>query len=184
MLGRLLLATTTMTTVLGVSRVHAEVKSASAAGFSIENVQEVPVDVATAWQALVNDVDRWWPREHTWWGEAATMSIDPRAGGCFCEIAGAQQAQHMTITFVDPPRLLRMLGGLGPLQGMGLHGALEWQLEPAAAATRITLRYQVGGYTPEDLSQFAPAVDQVQGLQLGGLADYLRAGDATGPGGR
>ena len=46
--------------------------------------------------------------------------------------------------------------------------------EPAEGGTRITLRYQAGGYTPDDLSQFAPVVDKVQGIQLGGLASYLR----------
>ena len=35
--------------------------------------------------------------------------------------------------------------------------------------------YRAGGYTPDDLSKFVAVVDQVQGLQLGGLADYLRA---------
>lgn len=31
----------------------------------------------------------------------------------------------------------------------------------------------------QDLSKFAPVVDQVQGLQLGGLADYLRGKTPT-----
>jgi hypothetical protein len=33
----------------------------------------------------------------------------------------------------------------------------------------------VGGYTPDDLAQFAPIVDQVQGQQLGALGTYLGA---------
>ena len=151
------------------------VKSSSPAGFTIENSEIVPVDAATAWRALVEDVDRWWPRDHTWWGAESKLSIEPRAGGCFCEIAGSRQARHMEVVFVDPSLVLRMTGGLGPLQGMGLHGALEWRLEKAEGGTRITLRYQAGGYTPDDLAKFAPVVDKVQGLQLGGLANYLRS---------
>jgi hypothetical protein len=150
------------------------VKSSTPAGFLIENSEVVAVDAATAWRALVEEVDRWWPRDHTWWGEASKLTIEPRAGGCFCEIAGERQAHHMAIAFVDPPRVLRMTGGLGPLQGMGLHGALEWKFEPVEGGTRITLRYQAGGYSPDDLAKFAPVVDQVQGIQLGGLAGYLR----------
>ena len=150
------------------------VKSSSPAGFVIENSEVVPVDAAAAWRALVEEVDRWWPRDHTWWGQESKLTIEPRAGGCFCEIAGARQARHMEVVFVDPHRLLRMAGGLGPLQGMGLHGALEWRFETVEGGTRITLRYQAGGYTPDDLSQFAPVVDKVQGIQLGGLAGYLR----------
>lgn len=162
----------------------AEVESSSPGGFVVVNVEEVPVDPGTAWRALIQDVDRWWPKDHTWWGEASTLSIEAVAGGCFCERDGARQARHMEVVFVDPPKLLRMAGGLGPLQGMGLHGALDWRLEPleegeegeegAPGGTRITLRYQVGGYAPSDLSELAPVVDRVQGLQLGGLAGHLR----------
>ena len=159
---------------------HAEVKDASATGFTIENRQVVPVDAATAWQALVHEVDRWWPKDHSWWGSGSTLSIDPRAGGCFCESAGDRQALHMTVAFVEPERTLRLLGGLGPLQGMGLHGAMEFRLAPAeAGGTSITLHYRVGGYSPDDLGEFAPVVDRVQGAQLKGLADYL--GRAAAP---
>jgi hypothetical protein len=153
---------------------EAAVRDATPAGFTVENSQVVPVDAATAWQALVADVDRWWPRDHVWW-EGSTLRIEPRAGGCFCEVAGERQAWHMSVVFVDPARTLRMTGGLGPLQGMGLHGALEWRFEPAGEGTRITLWYRAGGYAPDDLSKFAPVVDGVQGVQLAALADHIRA---------
>lgn len=177
--------------VLCASAGFAEVESSSPGGFVVVNVDEVPVDRGTAWRALIQDVDRWWPKDHTWWGEASTLSIAAVAGGCFCERDGARQARHMEVVFVDPPKLLRMAGGLGPLQGMGLHGALDWRLEPLeegeggeAGGTRITLRYQVGGYAPSGLSELAPVVDRVQGLQLGGLAEHLREGNAAREQGR
>jgi uncharacterized protein YndB with AHSA1/START domain len=160
----------------------AEIKNATASGFTIENTRVVPVDAATAFKALVERVDAWWPKDHTWWGKESTLSIEPRAGGCFCERAGSREALHMLVTFVDPGRTLRMTGGLGPLQGMGLHGALEFRLAPAKeGGTAITLFYRAGGYTPDDLSKFAPVVDQVQGLQLGGLAAFLGARPAVAP---
>lgn len=157
----------------------AAVKDSSANGFTVENEQVVPVEPATAWNALVGEVDRWWPKDHTWWGGESRLSIEPRAGGCFCEIGrdGQQQALHMTVVFVDPGKTLRLLGGLGPLQGMGLSGAMEFRLAPVAQGTRITLSYRAGGYTPDDLGKFVPVIDKVQGLQLGGLADYLRKPD-------
>ncbi len=156
------------------SPAHAEVKHASPSGFTIEHARDVPVDASTAFAALVTQVNRWWPRDHTWWGADGILSIDPRAGGCFCERAGTREALHMLVTFVDPGRTLRMIGGLGPLQGMGLHGVLEFRLAPAGeGATRITMSYRAGGYSPEDLGAFAPVVDKVQGAQLGGLAELL-----------
>ncbi|MGO0999617.1 SRPBCC domain-containing protein [Lysobacter sp. CA196] len=165
--------------LLGAGNAAAAVKEAAPNGFTVENEQVVAVDPDTAWKALVEDVDRWWPKDHTWWGAESTLSIDARAGGCFCEIGrdGKRQAQHMTIGFVDPGKTLRMLGGLGPLQGMGLSGAMEFRLSPAKdGGTRIVLYYRAGGYTPDDLSKFVAVIDRVQGLQLGGLADYLRRG--------
>lgn len=183
------LLTRSQRTLLGVRRVvlagvltlpaaggaRAEVKDATAGGFTLENTAHVPTDAMTAWKALVEDVDRWWPADHTWWGAEAELVIEPRAGGCFCERLGAQQALHMLVTFVDPGTLLRLTGGLGPLQGMGLHGVLEFRFAPAdGGGTTITMFYRAGGYTPDDLSKFVPVVDKVQALQLGGLADYLR----------
>jgi uncharacterized protein YndB with AHSA1/START domain len=154
----------------------AKVLDSSPAGFTVENSVIVPVDAKAAWKALVHDVDRWWPKDHSWFGKDGRFSIDARAGGCFCEKAGARQAQHMTLSFVDPGTTLRMTGGLGPLQGLGLDGVMDWTFAPAEGGTRITLRYVAGGYTTTDLVKFAAVVDHVQGLQLGGLADFLSKG--------
>jgi uncharacterized protein YndB with AHSA1/START domain len=156
---------------------RAEVKDATAGGFTLENSVQVPTDALTAWRALVEDVDRWWPADHTWWGAEGELSIEPRAGGCFCERRGAQQALHMLVSFVDPGKLLRLTGGLGPLQGMGLHGVLEFRFAPAAGGgSTITMFYRAGGYAPEDLSKLVPVVDRVQAQQLGALAEHLQRG--------
>ncbi|MBD9477786.1 SRPBCC domain-containing protein [Pseudoxanthomonas sp. PXM02] len=160
---------------------YAEIKDAKPEGFTIENSVWVPATPQVAYAALVNDVGRWWPADHTWWGDASKLSISDKAGGCFCEINGAQQAWHMTVTFTDPGKLMRMTGGLGPLQGMGLSGALEWRFAEENTGTRITLWYRAGGYTPDDIGKFAPVVDKVQGLQLGGLATFLGAPLASPP---
>lgn len=153
---------------------QAAIKDQAPNGFTIENSEWVPTDSQASWKAFVNDVGKWWPADHSWWGDASKLSISEKVGGCFCEINGSQQAWHMTVAFVDPGKLMRMTGGLGPLQGMGLDGALEWRFAEEKGGTRITLWYRAGGYTPDDLTKFVPVVDQVQGLQLRGLADYLR----------
>jgi hypothetical protein len=153
----------------------AEVKDASASGFTLENSEWVAAPPDVAWAHLVEAVGQWWPADHTWWGDASKLSIRAEAGGCFCEIDGPRQAAHMAVAFVDPGRLLRMTGGLGPLQGMGLHGALEWRFAVENEGTRITLWYRAGGYTPDDLSRLAAIVDRVQAQQLAALAGSIRA---------
>lgn len=175
----------TLLSLLLVAPALAAVRDSTPAGFTVENQVEVAADADEAWSVLVQQVDRWWPRDHTWWGHEGRLSIEPRAGGCFCEVAQGRQARHLEVVFVEPGTLLRMTGGLGPLQGMGLHGVLEFRLAPReGGGTRITLWYRAGGYTPDDLSAFAPVVDKVQALQLGGLAKQL-GGDlsATPPAG-
>ncbi|GAB3023670.1 SRPBCC family protein [Bowmanella dokdonensis] len=152
---------------------QAEVQHIDTYGFIVSNQVLVRTEPEQSWRALVEDVGKWWPADHSWWGKAENFSIEARAGGCFCEINGDSQAQHMQISFVEPAKLLRMTGGLGPLQGMGLYGALDWQFEAVEGGTRITLSYKVHGYAPNGFKDLAPIVDQVQGLQLGGLGKHL-----------
>lgn len=158
---------------LASSPAAAEVLDRSTRGFTLSNTVEVPVSPAKAWQALVEDVGQWWPADHTWFGDAAALSIEARAGGCFCERSGDREAAHMQVAYVEPGKLLRMLGALGPLQGMGLNGALDWKFEAIEGGTRITMWNRVGGYTPDDLGAFAEVVDRVKAQQLSGLAEHL-----------
>ncbi len=178
--GALVWATVSVMSLAAMMPVRAEVKDQAANGFTVENSQWVPVSADLAWRGLV-DVSRWWPADHTWCGSAANLSIQPAAGGCFCEIDGARQARHMQVLFVEEGKLLRMAGGLGPLQGMGWDGVLEFRLVAEGEGTRITLWYRAGGYAPDDVTALAAAVDRVQAAQLLGLAELLRAGDARMP---
>ena len=147
-------------------------------GFQIENQVEVQTSAQRAYIALIKQVGQWWPADHSWFGASENFSIDARAGGCFCEIDGENQVEHMRIVVVRPAALLRMSGGLGPLQSMGLSGPLDWIFEPLDsdkpdAGTRIRLRYTVSGFVDKPLGNFVDIVDQVQGQQLGALAKHL-----------
>ena len=80
----------------------------------------------------------------------------------------------MRISFVDPPSLMRMTGGLGPLQGMGMYGALEWVFESTDQGTNVTMTYRVNGINPDGFAELAPIVDAVQAIQLGGLGSLVQ----------
>ena len=153
---------------------HAEVLLIAETGFITENKIQVSTDRETTWNAFVQ-VGQWWPADHTWWGDAKGLSIEAAAGGCFCEKSDNKSAEHMHITHVDAPNLMRMTGGLGPLQGMGMYGALDWVFESNDLGTQVTMTYRVNGISEGGFAELAPIVDQVQGLQLGGLKTLLDA---------
>ncbi len=157
----------------------ADVTASSDLGFAVERSVEVSANAATTWRELVRPA-RWWQSAHTWSGNAANMTLDPRAGGCFCEtlplvkeMAAAGSAEHMRVIQAAPGRMLRMSGALGPMQGEAVHGTMTITLAPTATGTRITLAYVVGGYMRMKPAQLAPAVDGVLGAQLASLAARL-----------
>lgn len=177
LLKTILLAFSLCVLLLSATPLHAEVQWVGDNGFALENKIQIQADTDTVWQALVTQVDNWWPKDHSWWGQSSVFSIEPNAGGCFCERNGQRSAEHMRISFVDPGRVLRMTGGLGPLQGMGMYGAMDWTLTALdgddAPRTEVTLSYRVSGISPDGFADFAPVVDSVQALQLGGLGRFL-----------
>ncbi len=134
------------------------------------------------WTALITP-NKWWSNSHTWSGNAENMYISAQAGGCFCELlpmpADAPEgvrrgsAHHMTVVMVDPPKALRMRGGLGPLQSEPVDGVLTITMAPGKNGTTITFEYVVGGYMRFPTSDIAKAVDGVMSQQLNSLAKLL-----------
>lgn len=154
-------------------KLSAKVLSSAANGFEIRIEGIAHTDPATAYQQFVQ-VGEWWNSEHTWFGKSADLSIDARAGGCFCEKDGKRQVLHMTVSYVDPNKEIRLVGGLGPLQMLGVHGGMSWQFESMGNnKTRIIQTYHLTGYMKEGLDKLAPIVDQVQTIQLNGLVKKL-----------
>ncbi|OZB05172.1 MAG: hypothetical protein B7X54_06160 [Idiomarina sp. 34-48-12] len=75
---------------------------------------------------------------------------------------------------VIPNKFVRLLGGLGPLQGEGVTGVMEWRLDNIDdMSTELTVFYRVGGYTPNDLSQWAPAVENVLQQQMSAMKVFI-----------
>ncbi|RZQ56806.1 polyketide cyclase/dehydrase [Pseudidiomarina tainanensis] len=152
----------------------AEVVDSSKQGFTIEFKQAINASVVDVYSGLTENVGEWWLDDHTWFGNGQNMQLDARAGGCFCEIFGDSQAQHLQVAMIIPNQLVRLLGGLGPLQGEGVSGVMEWRLNNLAeTSTELTVFYRVGGYTPNDLSQWAPAVESVLQQQMAAMKTFV-----------
>ena len=152
----------------------AEVTATNDSGFVSRNEVEVPVSPEEAWALMLKPA--WWNPDHSYSGSADNMSIEPVAGGCFCEtIPGANGAapgevEHMRVIYIAPGSTLRMSGGLGPLQSEAVTGVLTMTVEPAPAGSRIVWEHVVGGYMRPSMTEMAPAVDRVVGEQLSRLA--------------
>lgn len=163
-----------LTSVLLISPIiKAEVVKATDSFFHIRINQEVKVTPAIAYQQLLNIGD-WWSSDHTWFGDAKNMYIEAKAGGCFCEKSELGEVMHMMVTGVYPDSQIRMTGGLGPLQELGLHGAMTWKfVANESGGTIITHEYRVNGSGVENLPGLAEVVNNVQTLQVSLLIKKL-----------
>lgn len=127
--------------------------------------------------AAVGQVGQWWSSEHTYSGDARNLSLDLKVGGCFCErLANGGAVGHMVVDMVEPGRLLRLAGALGPLASTGGSGHFVIALTPKNGGTEAVITYDFGGYAKGGLQSWASPVDQVLALQLARLKRYVETG--------
>lgn len=169
--------------ILAAAPAHAEVAAQSDNGFAVRHVVSVTADPDTAF-AMLRTPAKWWDKAHTWTGSADNLYMDAQAGGCFCELipneatteSGVAQrtlrgsVQHMQIVYVDPGKMLRLSGALGPLQGEAMAGTLTISLVPIKGGTKLTFEYVAGGFMRMAMADVAPAVDGVMGAQASRFA--------------
>jgi len=144
----------------------------AASGFSLEITELTGATPAAAYQQFLK-VSDWWLADHTWFGKSENLSIEPKAGGCLCEIDGDRQVMHLQVALVLPDSEIQFLGGLGPLQSMGVYGAMTWKFTPDPKGSKITLTYHVTGFTPAGLDHLAAVVDKVLHDQVNALVAKL-----------
>jgi hypothetical protein len=164
----------------------AEVVKADADGFVTRDMAVVTADTKAVWLALISPA-KWWKKEHTWSGDAANLMLRPQAGGCFCEripedpdsdeVTLEGSVEHMRVIQAFPEKVLRMRGGLGPLQSEAATGVLTIALGESevdgAKTTTIVWEYVVGGYMRYKGPEIAKAVNAVMSQQLVSLANML-----------
>jgi uncharacterized protein YndB with AHSA1/START domain len=165
-------------TMFAAAPAGALVSSSSDTGFALTSSATIARPPPAVWAVLITPA-RWWSPDHSYSGDAANLTLDARADGCFCERLPGRPAgsvRHMTVLFARPYETLRLSGALGPLQAEGLSASLTVELKPApAGATTVTFTYVVGGYSQAPLRQLALAVDRVLADQLSRLAKAATA---------
>ncbi len=159
----------------------ADVTSSDSDGFVVRIERTTPATTAEAF-AMFATPARWWSPIHTWSGDAAQMTLDPVAGGCWCErLVQGGSAEHGHVIRWDPEngRIL-MRAELGPLQNLPVNGKLEWvAIAGPDGVTRVAMRYDVSGRGIDDPAALAAAVDHVLTQQLDRMVAALAAHPAT-----
>jgi uncharacterized protein YndB with AHSA1/START domain len=155
----------------------ADVADSGDNGFTLRETATLSVPPAKAYAAML-EVAKWWASDHTYSGDAANLSLEAKPGGCWCEgLPGGGGVQHMTVVFLLPGKQVRLAGGLGPLQSMGVAGSMDWKFDPAEKGTKVELRYAVGGYGgAAPFKDIAPGVESVLKLQFERYKRYAETG--------
>jgi len=147
----------------------------TATGFLVRYELAIGAPPTKVYDSLIN-VGSWWSEKHTYSGDARNLSIDARAGGCFCEKLPNGSVEHLRVVFVRANQSLRMTGALGPLQASGVAGAMTWRLSPAESGTKLELAYSVGGFMAGGFESIAPAVESVLREQADRLKRFVETG--------
>ena len=158
-----------------------EVADSAANGFTIKITTNIHAAPAEVYQRILR-VSEWWNSAHTFSGSAQNLSMEERAGGCFCEkLPNGGSVRHLQVVFVQPGKMLRLYGGLGPLQAMAATGPMTFSLAAADSGTRLDLSYIVTGYFAESTgTKWPPAVDKVLSEQITRLKNYIETGNPAG----
>lgn len=170
--------------VLSSAPLQAEVTNTASNGFTVRHQTKVSASPEDVWKAMIAPSQYWNP-DHSWTGKGENFYLVPQAGGCFCELIRSTDddnikssngsVQHMRVIYAHKNKMLRMSGGLGPLQGEAVTGTLTMQMQPQDGKTAVRFTYKVGGYMEFPVEEIAPAVDGVIGEQLSRLAALFEA---------
>jgi hypothetical protein len=144
----------------------AEVVSSGASGFEVRETVHVAAASDKSFAAILQPA-RWWNSAHTFSGSAANLTLDARAGGCWCEsLPDGGSVEHMRVLYISPGKVLRLRGALGPFQALAVEGVMTWTVKTDAKGTDITVSYAIGGYSKDGFENLSTAADHVLGEQI------------------
>jgi uncharacterized protein YndB with AHSA1/START domain len=155
----------------------AEVLYVNETAFAVRHEAELGVEPAEAFDAITGRISEWWSADHSWGGDASKLYFKTGVGGCFCEhLPDGGGVEHLRVIYYRPGQEIRLTGALGPLQQMGVHGAMSWRIEEREDHKQmLVFEYRINGYTAVGLEALAPAVDGVIGEQHASLLALLSA---------
>lgn len=153
-------------TIMMSAPAKAEVLDASATTFTVRTTVTVSKDAAAVYDVFTQRLGEWWNGSHSYSGQSSNLSLAARAGGCFCEQLKDGSVEHMTVIYAERGKMLRLRGGLGPLQSLTVTGVWTVTFQEQNGKTTVESTYAVGGYTKDGLAALAPLVDGVMTDQV------------------
>ncbi|WP_157971450.1 SRPBCC family protein [Dyella sp. C9] len=156
---------------------RAEVKEAGADHLLLQDHLDVRTPPDQLYATVV-DIGHWWNGAHTYSGDATHLSLQPEAGGCFCERWGGYSVAHGRVIWAAPGHVLRLEAPLGPLQSMAVEAVMTFTFKPSAQGTALEFEYRVNGSSASGLDKLAAGVDAVLSEQLQRLQRYAETGTA------
>ena len=154
------------------SSCHAEVKVKDQGGFQLIIQRSCRCDARRLEKAILEEVGQWWLKDHTYTGDSNNLSFDLQ-NRCFLEsLEDGGFVRHMEVKQYHPGKRLVMTGGMGPLQEMGVQGAMTLKWVTSDQGTTLQLSYNVSGYSPTGLQDLAPIVDMVLSQQMDSPKEY------------
>ena len=129
------------------------------------------------WKAMVQ-LPRWWSGQHTYSGQAANLSLDVQAGGCWCERAGdGLSVQHGTVVLVQPGRAIRLFANrAGPTRRSRYNGeALRVSADDLSATLVVLALPAATGVAFFDAAVVVVALAAAIGLLIAGAAASFTA---------
>lgn len=147
-------------------------------GFAIRHTVHLAATPQKVYEAIIHP-EKWWDPEHTYTNNSGNLTLDAKAGGCFCERGpDGLSVQHLVVVMTMPGKALTLRGAMGPFQSQGVDGALSWVLKPAGTQTDLTLTYTLGGYLPlpGGFEAMAKAADGMFASQVAHLQKFIDGG--------
>jgi uncharacterized protein YndB with AHSA1/START domain len=155
---------------------NAAVTSIAPNGFEVRETLHIGAPADKVYAAIAEPA-QWWDSAHTFSGNAANMTFDAKAGGCWCEtLPDGGFVQHLVVVYASPGKVLRLRGALGPFQAMPVDGVLTWSLKGEGDGTGLTVTYAVGGYAKDGFDAISKGVDGVLAEQAERLKTFVETG--------
>lgn len=139
----------------------AEVIAAAPDHYTLRQEGVSPLAPAELWNRLVQP-ETWWSPAHSWSGDAANLSLEPRAGGLWSEEWEGNSVIHGTVLLAIPGQQLRLDAPFGPLQSMGVSVVWTITIQPEGEGSRVIFDEVANGSDASGLDNIAGAVDGVK----------------------